>query len=165
MPNLVLRTLYVRNIGLNVAFWIDMRHSFIKCYLISYMYFQTSLKHGLAHFISISYVLAKSSALVIQLVNPCSCKRFKWLYTCLTNCESGIWCNRLKLNNDTWHDKLWGKYPHSPHSARFDVVALTLNTQRIYRKKTRSNSCIPDLKAPHTSLPYVGIVFTRESNI
>ena len=102
-----MRTLYVRNIRFNVVLWIDMRHSFIKCSLISYL--QTSLKHGLVHFISISYVLAKSSALVIQLVNPCSCKRFKLLYTCFTNYESGIWCNRLKkLNNDTWHDKLGG---------------------------------------------------------
>ena len=30
VPNLVLRTLYVRNIGFDVAFWIDMRHSLIN---------------------------------------------------------------------------------------------------------------------------------------
>ena len=111
-------------------------------------------------YIYISYVLAKSSALVIQLVNPCSCKRFKWLYTCYTNCESGILSNRLKkLNNDTWHDKLVGGWVGwgggGGGGGGVDVVALTLNTQRIYRKKTRSNSCKPDLEAPHTSLPYI----------
>ena len=116
-------TLYVRNIGFNVVFWMDMRPSFIKCSLI--LYLQTSLKHGLVRFISISYVLAKSSALVIQLVNPCSCKRFKWFDTCFTNCESGIWCNRLqKPNNDTRHDKLGGKRPHSPYTARLLIWLL-----------------------------------------
>ena len=121
---------------------MDMRHSFIKCFLISWL--QTCLKHVFASFISILYVLAKSSALVIQLVNPCN-----------SNGASGIWCN-MGVG--------WG-CPHPPYTAKIWVVASTLSTQRMCLKETRSKSCKPDLETPRTLLPYVRIDLTRESNI
>ena len=43
----------------------------------------------------------------------------------------------MKFSNDIWHDTLGGNCPHSPITMKFDVVALTLNMQRIYRKNTR----------------------------
>ena len=132
-----------------------VRHSFIE-YSFT-LNLQTFLKHRLTLVTSISYIFDKSSTLVIQFENPCSCKRNSWLYTCFTNWEFGIWYNRLKkLSNDIWHDTLGGNCPHSPITIKFDVVALTLNMQRIYRKNTRSKSnksSKPDLQKPHTSLP------------
>ena len=126
---------------------------------------QTFLKHRLTLVTSILYIFDKYSTLVIPFENPCSCKRNSWLYTCFTNWEFGIWYNWLKkLSNDIWHDTLGGNCPHSPIAMKFDVVALTLNMQRIYRKNTRSKSSRPDLQKPHTSLPYVRIGLTRESN-
>ena len=100
---------------------------------------QTFLKHRLTLVTSILYIFDKSSTLVIQFENPCSCKRNSWLYTYFTNWEFGIWYNRLKkFSNDIWHDALGGNCPHSPITMKFDVVALTLNMERIYRKNTRS---------------------------